>query len=56
MITAGIDGGSRAVKVVVLDRAEKRVLGRGRRDQGIRQEEIAGDLLEEVLSGTPVTV
>jgi predicted CoA-substrate-specific enzyme activase len=49
MITAGIDGGSRAVKVVVFDRDARRVLGSGRRDQGVKHEKIASDLLDEVL-------
>jgi predicted CoA-substrate-specific enzyme activase len=47
MITAGIDAGSRSTKVVVWDVGERRVLGRGIVDQGINQEKIAGELLDE---------
>ncbi len=48
MITAGIDGGSRAVKVALWD--GETVLGAGCRDQGIRHDETAEALLAEVLT------
>lgn len=50
MKVAGIDAGSRAIKVVVYDAERGRVLGRAMRDQGTRQEELAGDALDALLS------
>ncbi len=50
MIVAGIDGGSRAVKTVVLDAATRRVLGRAVRDSGIPAAAIAQDCLAEACS------
>ena len=49
MVFAGIDAGSRAVKVVVIDAAGGRVLSRKMRDQGIEQEGLAADLLDQAL-------
>jgi len=54
MITAGVDGGSRAVKVVVFDAEKGKVLGAGRRDQGVKHDEIATALFEEVRTGAGV--
>jgi predicted CoA-substrate-specific enzyme activase len=48
MITAGIDAGSRTVKVVLLENDSKRVLASGIADQGIKQADIAMRLLAEV--------
>lgn len=49
MITAGIDAGSRAIKVVLYDHTEKTVLGSGVVDQGIDQPTIAVQLFAETL-------
>jgi len=49
MVFAGIDAGSRAVKVVVVDAAEGRVLSRRMHDQGIEQEALASELLDQAL-------
>ena len=47
MICAGIDAGSRATKVVLLDSETGRVLGRAIGDQGVDQERLAAGLLEQ---------
>jgi len=49
MICAGIDAGSRAVKVVLWDAQGLRVRGEGCSDQGVRQDDLAGRLLDDVL-------
>ncbi|MGA2443726.1 MAG: BadF/BadG/BcrA/BcrD ATPase family protein, partial [Tepidisphaeraceae bacterium] len=51
MIVAGIDGGSRTIKVVLLDTASNAVLASGACDQGVRQEALAAGLLERLLAG-----
>jgi predicted CoA-substrate-specific enzyme activase len=49
MICAGIDGGSRAIKVVLLDGGRGEVLASGVRDQGIAHDRLARELFEELL-------
>ena len=49
MICAGIDAGSRTIKVVLLDAATLQPLGSGVVDQGVEQEALAARLLAEVL-------
>jgi predicted CoA-substrate-specific enzyme activase len=49
LITAGIDGGSRAIKVLLLDAAQETVLASGTRDQGVEHERLAADLYDELL-------
>ena len=49
MICAGIDAGSRATKVVVIDAAGRRVIASGLADQGVQQDAIAAELLASVL-------
>jgi predicted CoA-substrate-specific enzyme activase len=49
MIVAGIDAGSRTVKVVLFDADRRRVAAAGLRDQGLAQGRIAARLLAEVL-------
>lgn len=49
MICAGIDGGSRAVKIVLINAETQEVLASGRRDQGVKHDEIAAELLDELL-------
>lgn len=49
MIHAGIDAGSRTVKVVLFDGARRRVAGMGLCDQGVNQGRIAAGLLRDVL-------
>ena len=50
MICAGIDAGSRTLKVVLVEPAGHRILAAGVRDQGIDQDALAGQLLGELLS------
>ncbi len=49
-LCAGIDAGSRAIKVVVLDADSLQVVASGVCDQGIEQEALARGLLERVLA------
>lgn len=49
MIWAGIDAGSRAIKVVVLNGPDLRVRGAGMADQGVAQDALAEALLDRVL-------
>lgn len=50
MICAGIDAGSRTIKVVLLDRRTLNMVGSGVVDQGIEQAALADRLLDDVLS------
>jgi len=50
MICAGIDAGSRTIKVVLLDANTSRVIGAGVTDQGVKQPELALALLSRVCS------
>ena len=50
MIVAGIDAGSRTIKVVLLDTDTLSVVGTGVADQGVRQSERALRLLDEVVA------
>ncbi len=49
MIAAGIDGGSRTLKGVLLETGSGRVLARSVRDQGVEHERLAREVLEELL-------
>jgi (R)-2-hydroxyacyl-CoA dehydratese activating ATPase len=49
MICAGIDAGSRAIKVVLVDSETGEVLASGSTEQGVRQAELASTLFERVL-------
>ncbi len=49
MIGAGIDGGSRAIKVVLWDDERRETVGSGVRDQGVDHDGLARELFEEVL-------
>jgi predicted CoA-substrate-specific enzyme activase len=49
MICAGIDAGSRAIKVVLFDHAQSKVLGAGITDQGVEQSRLAEELYERTL-------
>jgi len=48
MIFAGIDAGSRAIKVVLCDE-NRNILGSGLSDQGVKQESLAVQVLEQTL-------
>jgi len=49
MICGGIDGGSRAIKVILMDCASCKVLASGVRDQGVHHERLAKELLADVM-------
>jgi len=49
MIAAGIDAGSRTIKVVLLDADSHEMVGAGVADQGVEQESLALELLERAL-------
>jgi predicted CoA-substrate-specific enzyme activase len=49
MICAGVDAGSRAAKIVLLDSERDRVVGAGVTDQGVHQDAVAAELLASVL-------
>ncbi len=49
MICAGIDAGSRTIKIMLLDAATRQPLADGCVDQGIEQERLAHDLLDRLL-------
>ncbi len=51
MIYAGIDAGSRAIKVVLLDEGLN-IIGLGIQDQGVKQAKLAADLLGRILAKT----
>ena len=50
MKVAGIDAGSRAIKVVLYDAVRKQVIARGMCDQGLQQEALAAGVLDGLLS------
>jgi predicted CoA-substrate-specific enzyme activase len=50
MICAGIDAGSRAIKVVLIDAGTLEIVGRGLTDQGVEQDRLATSLFEQVLA------
>ena len=50
MKVAGIDAGSRAIKIVLYDAGRKQVLGRATCDQGIQQETLAAGKLDALLA------
>ena len=49
MICAGIDAGSRAIKVVLYDNARSQMIASGLADQGVEQERLASELFEKLL-------
>lgn len=49
MITAGIDAGSRALKIVLLDSGTLEIVASGIMDQGIKQDALARQLFEKLL-------
>ena len=55
MFCAGIDAGSRAIKIVLVDQQTREVLGYGMTDQGVSQNEIAMKLLDEVIADSGVS-
>lgn len=52
MICAGIDAGSRTIKIVLTDADTGKVLAKGITDQGVEQNRLASKLFEKVLKKT----
>ena len=50
MMYAGIDAGSRAIKVVVIGDNGLEIIAKGQADQGVEQDQLAGRLFEQVLA------
>jgi predicted CoA-substrate-specific enzyme activase len=50
MICAGIDAGSRSIKVVLFDAKQSRVLASSIADQGVEQQRLAAQLFEQALT------
>ncbi|MFA6239593.1 MAG: acyl-CoA dehydratase activase [Candidatus Hydrogenedentales bacterium] len=50
MLVAGVDAGSRAVKLILWDRSKSQSLASGMLDQGVHQDALANDLLDRLLS------
>jgi predicted CoA-substrate-specific enzyme activase len=55
MICAGIDGGSRTLKIVLLKSRTHELLASGVRDQGMDHDRLARELLEELLARASLT-
>jgi predicted CoA-substrate-specific enzyme activase len=55
MITAGIDAGSRAIKVVLFDHAQSRPVAVGLTDQGVEQPRLAETLFDQTLRDAGLT-
>jgi predicted CoA-substrate-specific enzyme activase len=55
MICAGIDAGSRAIKVVLMDAESRQVVGKGLTDQGVQQDKLASGLFKEVLKSNGIS-
>ncbi|MHC4147789.1 MAG: BadF/BadG/BcrA/BcrD ATPase family protein [Planctomycetota bacterium] len=49
MICAGIDAGSRAIKIVLIDAGNMQVVAKGLADQGVEQDKLASELFAQVL-------
>jgi predicted CoA-substrate-specific enzyme activase len=50
MICAGIDAGSRALKIALIDAKTFKVVATGLEDQGVKQAELASDLFDKLLA------
>jgi len=49
MICAGIDAGSRAIKIILIDTVNMQVIAKGLTDQGVEQDRLASGLFKKVL-------
>lgn len=50
MITAGIDGGLRTIKVLLFDTEQSQILSSSIADQGVEQEQLASEVFERALA------
>ena len=55
MIAAGIDAGSRTIKIVLMDTDGRKVVASGIVDQGVRQNALASELLDRLLAEQGLT-
>jgi (R)-2-hydroxyacyl-CoA dehydratese activating ATPase len=53
-ITAGIDAGSRAIKIVIFDKTKNKILAMGKKMQGIRQDCLAKELYLNLLEESKI--
>ena len=49
MICAGIDAGSRTIKIVLIDAEKLQVVAEGLIDQGVEQDKLTSELFEKLL-------
>ena len=49
MICAGIDAGSRAIKIVLIDAGSMQIVAKGLADQGVEQDKLVSELFAQVL-------
>ena len=54
MIYAGIDAGSRAIKIVFIDTENMQVIAKGLTDQGVAQDKITSELFENILNDNSI--
>jgi len=54
MIYAGVDAGSRAIKIVLIDAENKQVIAKGLADQGVEQDKLTSQLFENVLTDNSI--
>lgn len=54
MICAGIDAGSRAIKIVLIDTVSMKVVAKGLADQGVEQDKLASELFGQILKNDGV--
>jgi predicted CoA-substrate-specific enzyme activase len=55
MICAGIDAGSRAIKIVLMDTRSMQVMAKGLADQGVEQDRLSSELFERVLKNNGIS-
>ncbi len=54
MICAGIDAGSRAIKIILMDIGSKKILAQGITDQGVEQDKLTVKLFEKLLKNNNI--
>ena len=54
MICAGIDAGSRAIKIVLIEAQSRKVIAKGLADQGVEQDKLASELFKRVLKDNTI--
>ena len=54
MIYAGIDAGSRTIKIVLIDPENMQVIAKGLTDQGVEQDKLTSELFENVLKNNGI--